>query len=355
MPREKIVTTEDQEKTQPGSVRPAALDDEDRQSWNLRPRTLDEYIGQTGVVDSMQIAITAARNRREPLDHVLLHGSPGLGKTTLAHIIASEMGASIMATSGPALEKPKDVMGILSNLEVGDVLFIDEIHRLSRVVEEFLYSAMEDFQVDFVLDRGAYAKTVKIPLKRFTLVGATTRAGMLSAPMRDRFGIFAHMDYYSTEELTKVVERSSGILNVKVDPNGAVEIARRSRGTPRIANRLLRRVRDYAEVEADGVITREIADIALKREMVDEMGLDKLDRAFLRTIIEFYGGGPVGIEALSATLNEETDTLVDMVEPYLLKIGFLNRTPSGRKATRAACEHIGVACPHPADGQGKLL
>ncbi len=354
--REKIITGEDPEETQQSAVCANALEDEDRQSWNLRPRTLDEYIGQIGVVDSMQIAITAARNRNEPLDHVLLHGSPGLGKTTLAHIIASEMGASIMATSGPAMEKPKDVMGILSNLEVGDVLFIDEIHRLSRVVEEFLYSAMEDFQVDFVLDRGAYAKTVKIPLKRFTLVGATTRAGMLSAPMRDRFGIFAHMDYYSTEELTRVVVRSAGILSVKVDPKGAVEIARRSRGTPRIANRLLRRVRDYAEVEADGVITREIADIALKREMVDEMGLDKLDRAFLRTIIEFYSGGPVGIEALSATLNEETDTLVDMVEPYLLKIGFLNRTPSGRKATRTAYEHLGATFTDtPTPGQGKLL
>ena len=234
-------------------------------------------------------------------------------------------------------------MGILSGLEVGDVLFIDEIHRLSRVIEEFLYSAMEDFQVDFVLDKGAYAKTIKVPLKRFTLVGATTRAGMLSAPLRDRFGIFVHMDYYSVEELQRIVRRSAGLLKVKTDADGAGEIACRSRGTPRVANRLLRRVRDYAEVEADGVITREIADIALKREMVDEMGLDKLDRAFLRTIIEFYNGGPVGIEALSATLNEETDTLVDMVEPYLLKIGFLNRTPSGRKATRLASEHLGLS------------
>ncbi|MDH7480462.1 MAG: Holliday junction branch migration DNA helicase RuvB [Armatimonadota bacterium] len=318
------------------------LGEEDRSLWNLRPRTLDEYIGQTAVVDNMRIAITAARNRREPLDHVLLHGAPGLGKTTLAHIIAAEMGASIIATSGPALEKPKDVMGILSSLEVGDVLFIDEVHRLSRVVEEFLYSAMEDFQVDFVLDKGAYAKTIKIPLKRFTLVGATTRAGMLSAPLRDRFGIFAHMDYYSPEELTRVVQRSAKLLGVRVEPDGAEEIARRSRGTPRIANRLLRRVRDYAEVEGDGIITREIADIALTREMVDAIGLDKLDRSYLRTIIEYYNGGPVGIEALSATLNEETDTLVDMVEPYLLKIGFLNRTPSGRKATHLAYEHLGI-------------
>lgn len=343
MPREKIVSSKDQEKTRAESRSTSPLaDEEERHIWNLRPRTLDEYIGQTSIVDNMRIAISAARKRGEPLEHVLLHGAPGLGKTTLAHIIAAEMGASIISTSGPALEKPKDVMGILSSLEVGDVLFIDEIHRMSRVIEEFLYSAMEDFQVDFVLDKGAYAKTIKVPLKRFTLVGATTRAGMLSAPLRDRFGIFAHMDYYSTEELQRVIQRSARLLKVKIDIDGAKEIARRARGTPRIANRLLRRVRDYAEVEADGVITREIADTALKREMVDEMGLDKLDRAFLRTIIEFYNGGPVGIEALSATLNEETDTLVDMVEPYLLKIGFLNRTPSGRKATRAAYEHLGT-------------
>ena len=354
MAREKIVTGEDQEETQDSPVKAEAQDDENRHLWNLRPRTLEEYIGQTSIVENMQIGIVAARNRREPLEHVLLHGAPGLGKTTLAHIIAAEMGASIISTSGPAMEKPKDVMGILSGLEVGDVLFIDEIHRLSRVVEEFLYSAMEDFQVDFVLDKGAYAKTIKVPLKRFTLVGATTRAGMLSAPLRDRFGIFAHMDYYSTEELTKVVQRSAKLLKVKTESKGAVEIARRARGTPRVANRLLRRVRDYAEVEADGVITCEIADTALKREMVDEMGLDKLDRALLRTIIEFYNGGPVGIEALSATLNEETDTLVDMVEPFLLKIGFLNRTPSGRKATRAAYEHLSIAFPGK-DPNGKQL
>ncbi|HET6453872.1 MAG TPA: Holliday junction branch migration DNA helicase RuvB [Armatimonadota bacterium] len=340
MAREKIISGE--EIVEEPVQTPIESDDENRHIWNLRPRTLDEYIGQANVVENLHIAITAAKNRQEPLEHVLLHGAPGLGKTTLAHIIASEMGASIIATSGPALEKPKDVMGILSSLEVGDVLFIDEIHRLSRVIEEFLYSAMEDFQVDFVLDKGAYAKTIKVPLKRFTLVGATTRAGMLSAPLRDRFGIFVHMDYYSTDELQRIVRRSAGLLKVKTDADGAGEIACRSRGTPRVANRLLRRVRDYAEVEADGVITREIADIALKREMVDQMGLDKLDRAFLRTIIEFYNGGPVGIEALSATLNEETDTLVDMVEPYLLKIGFLNRTPSGRKATRLASEHLGL-------------
>jgi Holliday junction DNA helicase RuvB len=348
MTREKVITGEDTAEKQ----RALEAEEEARHIWNLRPRNLDEYIGQTTVVENMRIGITAARNRREPLEHVLLHGAPGLGKTTLAHIIAAEMQASIIATSGPALEKPKDVMGILSSLEVGDVLFIDEVHRLSHVIEEFLYSAMEDFQVDFVLDKGAYARTIKVPLKRFTLVGATTRAGMLTAPLRDRFGIFAHMDYYSVEELTRVVQRSAGLLKVKVEPEGAEEIARRARGTPRVANRLLRRVRDYAEVEADGVIAREIADIALKREMVDEKGLDKLDRAFLRTIIEFYNGGPVGIEALSATLNEESDTLVDMVEPYLLKTGFLNRTPSGRKATRLAYEHLGI--PFPTTGTPQL-
>ena len=353
MTRERIISNEDSADEQPAPT-PVESDEENRHLWNLRPRTLDEYIGQSNVVENLHIALTAAKNRQEPLEHVLLHGAPGLGKTTLAHIIASEMGASIIATGGPALEKPKDVMGILSSLEVGDVLFIDEIHRLSRVIEEFLYSAMEDFQVDFVLDRGAYAKTIKVPLKRFTLAGATTRAGMLSPPLRDRFGIFVHMDYYSTDDLQKIVRRSAGLLKVKTDPAGAKEIARRARGTPRVANRLLRRVRDYAEVEADGVINREIADIALKREMVDEMGLDKLDRAFLRTIIEFYDGGPVGIEALSATLNEESDTLVDMVEPYLLKIGFLNRTPSGRKATRAAYEHLGVPFPG-RDGSGQQL
>jgi len=361
MARKKVVSTEDVEKSpspvtpgQPRDAVNACADEEERSIWNLRPKTLDEYIGQTSVVENLQIAIVAARRRHEPLEHALLHGAPGLGKTTLAHIIAAEMGASIISTSGPALEKPKDVMGILSSLEVGDVLFIDEIHRLSRVIEEFLYSAMEDFQVDFVLDKGAYAKTIKVPLKRFTLVGATTRAGMLSAPMRDRFGLFAHMDYYSTEELTKVVQRSAKILDIATDTKGAQEIARRARGTPRIANRLLRRVRDYAQVEGDGVITREIADTALRREMVDEMGLDKLDRAFLRTIIEFYDGGPVGIEALSATLNEEGDTLVDMVEPYLLKIGYLNRTPSGRKATKQAYAHLSISFPRKATSTGQL-
>jgi Holliday junction DNA helicase RuvB len=315
---------------------------------SLRPKFLAEYIGQTSVVDSLRVAVTAARNRGEPLDHVLFHGPPGLGKTTLAHILAREMNSNIVATSGPALEKPKDLLGIVSNLEEGDVLFIDEIHRLSRMTEEYLYPAMEDFQVDLVIDKGAFAqKKLKLSLKRFTLVGATTRAGSLSAPMRDRFGIFCHLDYYSVEELTLVVKRSAGILGVPITEEGAQQIGRRSRGTPRIANRLLRRVRDYAEVEGDGTITQEIAAAALDREGIDEIGLDRLDRALLATTIDFYRGGPVGIEALSATLNEEADTLVDMVEPYLLKIGMLVRTPSGRKATEAAFRHLGRT-PQPA-------
>jgi Holliday junction DNA helicase RuvB len=315
---------------------------------SLRPKFLAEYIGQTSVADSLRVAVTAARNRGEPLDHVLFHGPPGLGKTTLAHILAREMNSNIVATSGPALEKPKDLLGIVSNLEEGDVLFIDEIHRLSRMTEEYLYPAMEDFQVDLVIDKGAFAqKKLKLSLKRFTLVGATTRAGSLSAPMRDRFGIFCHLDYYSVEELTLVVKRSAGILGVPITEEGAQQIGRRSRGTPRIANRLLRRVRDYAEVEGDGTITQEIAAAALDREGIDEIGLDRLDRALLATTIDFYRGGPVGIEALSATLNEEADTLVDMVEPYLLKIGMLVRTPSGRKATEAAFRHLGRT-PQPA-------
>jgi len=315
---------------------------------SLRPKFLAEYIGQTSVADSLRVAVTAARNRGEPLDHVLFHGPPGLGKTTLAHILAREMNSNIVATSGPALEKPKDLLGIVSNLEEGDVLFIDEIHRLSRMTEEYLYPAMEDFQVDLVIDKGAFAqKKLKLSLKRFTLVGATTRVGSLSAPMRDRFGIFCHLDYYSVEELTLVVKRSAGILGVPITEEGAQQIGRRSRGTPRIANRLLRRVRDYAEVEGDGTITQEIAAAALDREGIDEIGLDRLDRALLATTIDFYRGGPVGIEALSATLNEEADTLVDMVEPYLLKIGMLVRTPSGRKATEAAFRHLGRT-PQPA-------
>jgi Holliday junction DNA helicase RuvB len=300
---------------------------------SLRPRSLEEYgqAGQRTVVELLGIAIEAARKRGEPLDHVLLHGPPGLGKTTLAHVIANEMGATLIGTSGPALERQGDLMGILSNLETGSVLFVDEIHRLPRAVEEFLYSAMEDFSVDFVIEKGTYAKTIKIPLKRFTLVGATTRTGMLSAPLLDRFGLVYHLDFYSAEELGRVVRRSAQLLGIEIDEAGALEIARRSRGTPRIANRLLKRVRDYAEVRAQGIIDRAVADEALQREGVDANGLNDLDRRYLQTIVEYYNGGPVGIEALAATINEEKDTLVDVIEPFLLKRGWVVRTAGGRK------------------------
>jgi Holliday junction DNA helicase RuvB len=293
--------------------------------------------------------LTAAKNRGEPVDHVLFHGPPGLGKTTLAHIIAGEMQSKITHTSGPALEKPVDIVGILSNLEAGEVLFIDEIHRLSHTIEEYLYSAMEDFEVNFIYGKGAFAKTLPYQLKPFTLIGATTRAGLLTPPLRERFGMIYHLDYYSPKDLAKVVKRSARILGVPVDEHGAMEIARRSRGTPRIANRLLKRVRDYAEVKADGKVTQELADEALTREGVDKAGLDKLDRLYLKAIIEGYHGGPVGIEALAATLNEEVDTLVDVVEPFLLKIGFVTRRPGGRKIGKAAQVHLGF--PHD-DEQG---
>ena len=309
---------------------------------SLRPRSFDEYVGQSNVVENLKIAIDAARKRNEPLEHVLFYGPPGLGKTTLASLIARDLGRALRPTSGPTLEKPKDLVGILTSLEEGDVLFIDEIHRLGRVVEEFLYPAMEDFQIDFVVDRGAYAKTLKLPLKRFTLVGATTRAGMLSAPLRERFGLMHHLDYYTVDELRRIVLRSSNVLDVPIDETGATTIASRSRGTPRIANRLLRRVRDYAEVRADGRITADVANAALEREGVDEVGLDRLDRAFLRTIVEQYGGGPAGIAAIAATLTEDAETLEDVVEPYLLKEGFVVRTASGRKATPRAYAHLGV-------------
>jgi Holliday junction DNA helicase RuvB len=307
---------------------------------SLRPRSFDEYVGQERVVENLRIAIDAASRRGEPLEHVLFYGPPGLGKTTLAGLIARSLGANFRPTSGPTLEKPKDLVGILTSLEEGDVLFIDEIHRLGSVVEEFLYPAMEDFQIDFVVDRGAYAKTLKLPLKRFTLVGATTRAGMLTAPLRERFGIVHHLDYYEVEQLERIVTRSATVLGVPIDAAGARTIAERSRGTPRIANRLLRRVRDYAEVRADGTITADVSVEALSREGVDELGLDRLDRAFLRTIVEQYGGGPAGIAAIAATLTEDAETLEDVVEPYLLKAGFVVRTASGRKATPAAYRHL---------------
>lgn len=301
--------------------------------WSLRPTKLADYIGQKELLARLDISIKAAQKRAEPLDHVLLYGPPGLGKTTLAHIISNEMASNIVCTSGPAIERSGDLMGILTNLQYGDVLFIDEIHRLPRPVEEFLYSAMEDFKLDFIVDKGPFAKTIKVNIKRFTLVGATTRAGLLSAPLRDRFGMLCHVDFYDAQELSRIVKRSSLILKVPVDEDGALEIASRSRGTPRIANRLLRRVRDYAEVVGDGSINEAMAIKSLGLEGIDPEGLDGMDKAYLKTIIENYQGGPVGIEAIAATLNEEVDTLQDMVEPFLLKAGYVNRTPAGRKAT----------------------
>jgi len=303
---------------------------------SLRPAALEEFVGQKEVVDNLKLAITAARQRSEPLEHVLLCGPPGLGKTCLASIIAHEMGTKITATSGPAIERAGDLIGILTNLEAGDVLFIDEIHRLSKVVEEFLYPAMENFQIDFVIDKGPYARTIKFNLKRFTLVGATTRSGLIGSPLRSRFGILHHFDFYKDEDLARIIKRSASLLGIAVDDGGAAEIARRARGTPRIANRLLRRVRDYAQVHGASGIVRSLADEALKGLGIDEHGLDEADRRVLRTILSTYRGGPVGIETLAATLNEEPDTIMDTIEPYLLKAGFLKRTSRGREATDLA-------------------
>lgn len=309
---------------------------------SLRPDRFESYVGQTDTVETLKIAIQAAKMRGDCLDHVLLHGPPGLGKTTISHIIANEMGGTLTVTSGPALEKGGDLIGMLTNLSRGDILFIDEIHRLPKTVEEFLYPAMEDFAVDFVFDKGLHARSHRYRLKQFVLVGATTRVGLISSPLRDRFGIFRSLDFYSDEELVTIIRRSAGLLKVVLDDCAALELARRSRGTPRIANRLLKRVRDFSMVRFSGEVTKKSVAAALRLEGIDSKGLTVLDRNYLRTIIEFYRGGPVGIEAVAATLQEETDTLVDVVEPYLLKIGMVMRTSAGRRASVGAYEHLGI-------------
>ena len=327
---------------------------EDEQEQSLRPKTLREYIGQESVKRNLHISIEAALKRQEPLDHLLLYGPPGLGKTTLAGIIAAEMGQNIRITSGPAIEKAGDLASILTNLSDGDVLFIDEIHRLSRSVEEVLYPAMEDYALDIMIGKGPTARSIRLDLPRFTLVGATTRAGLLSAPLRDRFGILFRLEMYSPEELAAIVRRSAGILNVRADDAGILEIARRSRGTPRIANRMLRRVRDFAQIRAGGVITLEVARQGMDLLDVDELGLEKLDRAMLETMIDKFGGGPVGLETLSAMTGEDASTIEDVYEPYLMQLGFLTRTPRGRVVMPAAYEHLGRKPQTPPD-EGEQL
>lgn len=310
---------------------------------SLRPTKLSDFIGQANVAENLKVSLTAAKKRKEPLEHVLLSGPPGLGKTSLAHIIAHEMGTKITSTSGPAIQRAGDLVGVLTNLEEGDILFIDEIHRLSSTVEEYIYPAMENFEVDVVMDKGAYARTYKFKLKRFTLIGATTRAGLLTAPLRSRFGIFHHLDFYEVPDLVKIITRSAKILDIPIDKNAAEEIAKRSRGSPRVANRLLRRVRDWVQVKRDGKITAEAAEEALKNHNIDKQGLDNVDRKVLNIMYESFGGGPAGIEAIAASMSEEPDTIVDVVEPFLLKIGFIKRTPRGRELTKLAYEHMGFA------------
>ncbi len=310
---------------------------------SLRPRILDEYTGQEKVKENLTIFIEAAKRRQEPLDHVLLYGPPGLGKTTLSNIIANEMGVSIRITSGPAIEKPGDLAAILTNLAPHDILFIDEIHRLNRSVEEILYPAMEDYALDIIIGKGPSARSIRLDLPRFTLIGATTRAGLLTSPLRDRFGVISRLVLYTTEELQQIVIRSAKILSIEIDVDGASEIARRSRGTPRIANRILKRVRDYAQVKADGVITKDVADKALKMLEVDQKGLDAVDSRMILTMIQKFGGGPVGLDTLAASIGEERNTIEDVYEPFLLQLGFINRTPRGRVVTKVAYDHFGIA------------
>ncbi|SPD72025.1 ATP-dependent DNA helicase, component of RuvABC resolvasome [uncultured Desulfobacterium sp.] len=323
-------------------INPELQDDEVRAEISLRPSSLDEYVGQEEMKKNLAVFIAAAKARSEALDHVLFHGSPGLGKTSLAHIIANELGVNIRSTSGPVIEKAGDLAAILTSLEPRDVLFIDEIHRLNHVVEEILYPAMEDFELDIIIGQGPSARTMKIPLPPFTLTGATTRAGLLTPPLRDRFGVVLRLEFYEPEDLKKIVERSARILDIPIKEEGALEIAKRSRGTPRVANRLLRRVRDFAEVKADGIISREVADHALHMLEVDEKGLDKMDRHILSTIIKKFDGGPIGLASLSAAVSEEKDTIEDVYEPFLIQQGYIKRTPQGRVATRIAYNHLGI-------------
>jgi Holliday junction DNA helicase RuvB len=326
-------------------VTTARVEEDAQYEAGLRPRLLDEYIGQDRIRENLQVAIAAAKQRSEPLDHVLLHGPPGLGKTTLAYVIANELGVQVRATSGPAIEKPGDLVGIVTNLAAGEVLFIDEIHRMSPVVEEILYPALEDFEVDIVIGQGPSARTVKMRLERFTLIGATTRTGLLTSPLRSRFGITHRLEFYTTADLEEIVRRSARILNVPIDDPAAAEIARRARGTPRIANRLLRRVRDYAQVRATGTITLDVANAGLKLLEVDENGFDEIDRKLLRTIIDKFGGGPVGLGTIAAAISEEKDAIEDIYEPFLIQAGFLDRTPRGRVATPRAYGYFGLEVP----------
>ena len=326
-------------------VTTARVDEDAQYEAGLRPRILNDYIGQDRIRENLQVAIAAAKQRQEPLDHVLLHGPPGLGKTTLAYVIANEMGVQVRATSGPAIERPGDLVGIVTNLAAGDVLFIDEIHRMSPVVEEILYPALEDYEVDIVIGQGPSARTVKMRLERFTLIGATTRTGLLTSPLRSRFGIVHRLEFYTAADLEEIIRRSARILAIPVDDAAAVEIAKRSRGTPRIANRLLRRVRDYAQVRAAGTVTLDVANAALKLLEVDEHGFDETDRKLLRTIIEKFGGGPVGLNTIAAAISEEKDAIEDIYEPFLIQIGFLDRTPRGRVATPLAYAFLGIETP----------